>query len=253
MTRVIPILLAGLTIFALAGLPLAMAGGGSTGLVDEADAANETVAPGEQLSGIVGVTAAETDADVSDRAYGLAVANAATQEEAAAIVADRHADIEQRLADLEDRADRANADRDAGDRSEGAYAAEMAAVAAETAAAERQAEAAGETAAGLDEDALEAAGVDTDAIQDLQERASELSGPEVAEIARSIAGDTVGVPVSEDLDVGPPSDLPRGEAFADERGPPADDGDDDAAADEEENADETDADGASTTDDHSGD
>ena len=227
MNRTLTLALAVVLVASLAALPLAAAGVGSAVHAqadehtdDEDDhAANESASPGEQLSGVVGVQASETDAEVADRTYGIKIANASTQEEAAEVVGDRLGDVDERLTELEDRADDVEEKRNDSEITDGQYQAEMASIAAETAAIDRQAAQSAETAGNLDEDVLEDAGVNVTAIDELRERADELSGPEVAAIAQSIAGDSVGLSIVEDREVGPPEDLPREE-------PPRDDTDD---------------------------
>ena len=211
MNRTTTLVLAVVLVVAMATLPLAAAGVGSTHAQtadDDADS-DDSVTPGEQLSGVVGVQASETDAEVADRTYGIKIANAATQEEAAEVVSDRLGDVDERLTELEDRAVDLEEKRNASEITEGQYQSEMASIAAETAAADRQAAQATETAGELDEDVLDEAGVNATAIDELRERADELSGPEVAAIAQSIAGDSVGLSIVEDREVGPPEDLPH--------------------------------------------
>lgn len=210
MNRTTTLVLAVVMVASLAALPLASAGiGSATHAQADEHAANESVTPGEQLSGVIGAQAAETDAEVADRTYGIQIADAATQEEAADIVGDRLADIEERLTELEERKVDIEERHEAGEISDGQYQAEMTSIAAETAAAERQAAQAAETADGLDADVLDEVGVDVDAIEELRDRANELGGEEVAEIAQSIAGDSVGTPIVDDREAGPPADLPR--------------------------------------------
>lgn len=219
MNRIQTLALTVVLVASLAALPLAAAGVGSAmhaqddEHAEDADdqAANESASPGEQLSGVVGVQASETDAEIADRTYGIKIANASTQEEAAEVVGDRLGDVDERLTALEDRASELEEKRNSSEITEGQYQAEMASIAAQTAAADRQAAQAAETAGNLDEDVLEEAGVNVTAIDELRDRANELSGPEVAAIAQSIAGDSVGMAIVEDREVGPPADLPRDE------------------------------------------
>ncbi|WP_290811307.1 hypothetical protein [Halovivax sp.] len=237
MNRTITLALALVMVASLAALPLAAAGVGSVthAQADEhADdqAANESATPGEQLSGVVGAQAAETDAEVADRTYGIQVANAATQEEAADVVGERLADVEERLTELEERKADLDERRDAGELTDGQYGAEMAKLAAETAAAERQAAQAAETAGGLDADVLEEAGVNGSAVEELRDRANELGGGEVAAIAQSIAGDSVGASIVDDREVGPPAELPREEPPRDGVDDDEGDGDDEGQSDD---------------------
>lgn len=199
---------------ALAAVPFAAAGGFAAGGVQgdetaaDGDASDDAVRPGERLAGVVGVQGAELDGEVAERAHGVAVANADTDEERAAVVADRVETADARLDELEERLDELEAAREAGEISEGRYRAEVATVEAETRAVERQTAAAAATAEDLPADALRERGVDDASIREVRERASGLGGPETAEIGRSIAGDDVGGPVAGDRDPGAPADAP---------------------------------------------
>jgi hypothetical protein len=149
----------------------------------------EPTAPGEQLAGIVGVQSAAVDGELSERTYGVKIANAQTNESKADVVTERLTEIEQRLTDHETRLDELNAEREAGNISEGTYRAKVATVSAEKANTERAAERAGETARQLPETVLAERGINVTAIEALRTNARDLGGPETAEIARSIGGE----------------------------------------------------------------
>jgi len=153
---------------------------------------NATVSPGEQFAGVVGVQEAELEGEVDSRAYGISVARAVGNDSRAAVVADQLGDIETRLDSLEQRRQDLEAARENGSMSEGQYRARMARLAAEIRTVERLAIRSNETARELPAETLEANGVDATAIRTLRDRAQNLSGPEVAEIARSIAGENAG-------------------------------------------------------------
>jgi hypothetical protein len=106
-------------------------------------------------------------------------------------------DIEQRLTELDERKATLTEARENGTISEGRYRAEMSRVAAETETAKRLANQSENVSQGLPADLLESKGINATAIQTLQERANNLTGPEVAEIARSIAGPKVGGPPAD--------------------------------------------------------
>ena len=159
--------------------------------LQENETANET-APGERLSGVVGVGEAELEGDVDKRAFGIQIANASTQQAQADVVADRLSDIEKRLDEFEQRKEELDRQREAGEIGAGKYNAELARLAAETETVKQLSNQSAQVSAELPADLLEERGVNATRIQHLSERASELSGPEVAEIARGIAGDSVG-------------------------------------------------------------
>lgn len=185
------LIVAFLTLFAVLAVP-------AMGLAPATDGAAQVedgeAAPGEQLAGVVGVQGAELDGELDQRAFGIQFAQAADNETRADVVADRIGSVDDRLDELQERKETLEERYEAGEIPEGKYRAEMAKVAAEiqmlSQATNQTERAAGSVPAGL----LEERGVDADAIQRLKQKASDLSGPEVAEIARGIAGPGVGEP-----------------------------------------------------------
>lgn len=237
-----PTLVVVLVVALLVAVPaagLAAVGGDGTGADEATDAvdeqtngtdaagANET-APGQRLSGVVGVGEAELEGDLSQRAFGIQIANATTAEAQADVVADRIVEAEQRLDTLEQRKAELDRQREAGEISEGKYRAEVSRVAAETETirqlANRSAQVGEQIPAEIFQERLADRGIDADAIGTLMNRANELSGPEVAEIARGIAGPNVGDTPAGDR----PVDVPErpGDSGPGNGGPPSDDDDD---------------------------
>lgn len=182
---------------------------------NESNATTGVVEPGAQLAGALAVQRTEVESEVGARAFGQRVAAAATNDSKAAVVAGEINDSRERLSDLRERLDDLEAAREAGEISEGRFRAEAARVGAEIGAIERRLERSNETAASLPPDAREANGINASSIERLRTEARNLSGPEVAEIARSIGGNGVGRGLGDDA--GPPED-------AGERGPPEDAG-----------------------------
>lgn len=185
------VLLVAVAVASLAVLSLpAMGMTPTTGGATQVD--GNATAPGEQLSGVVGVQGAELDGALDQRAFGIQFSQAADNDTKAAVLADRLQTVEQQLAELRDRKATLEAQRDTGEITDGKYRAEMAKVATQirvlSAATNQTEQAAGNVPAA----ALEGRGVNATAIQTLRDRASELSGPEVAAIARDIAGPGVG-------------------------------------------------------------
>ncbi|WP_090382971.1 hypothetical protein [Natronobacterium texcoconense] len=220
MKRATIVALVGALVVALAVAPLGAASVGTDAQPQtDADDSDETT-PGERLSGVVAVQNAEIDGEVTERTYGVKLANAQSDEAKADVVNEQIDDVEQRLDDVEQRLDDLEDARESGEITEGQYRAEVATVAAERATVERLAEDANATASELPPEHA----VDVDALAELRERANELTGPEVAEIAQSIAGDRVGQTPAADREPGAPIDVPgqeRGDNPADET--PADD------------------------------
>lgn len=186
------------------GAAPADAGGSQT--VQEADGnetANET-APGARLAGVVNVQGAEVEGEVAERSFGLKIAAAKSNASKASVIANQTGDLSERVTELRDRKQELQAAREAGEISQGQYRAEMARIAAELSTANRLLNRTADEAKELPSSALEDAGVDPASIERLQQAAGNLSGPEIAEIARDIGGPPV------NRSVGPPKDATQG-------------------------------------------
>lgn len=189
----------------------------TTGAANET---NESLAPGERLAGVVGVEAAEIEGELEARTFGQRVAAAKANASAAGIVAAEVDDLEERLTELDARLRELERAHENGTLSEGEYRARLAQFHARQRTLQRQINQTEYVARELPAAALEARGVDVGAIETLRSQASELSGPEVAAVARSIAGKNAGTGMGGPPEhAGPP-------AFVQNRtgGPPADAG-----------------------------
>ena len=222
---------------------------------DAAGDANASVAPGERLSGVVGVQEAELDGEVEGRAFGIKVAQAATNESRADVVADQLRDVEQRLNETEQRRQELEEARENGSISEGKYRAEMAKLAAQTQTAKELTNRSENASEGMPAELLESKGINASAIQTLKDRAEQLTGPEVAEIARSIAGNAspVGAGPSDrgPGDGGPPEDRGPGDGGLPEDQGPGDGDEEDTDGEETPTPDDSDGDDADGADDES--
>ncbi|MEF8775462.1 MAG: hypothetical protein V5A43_03030 [Haloarculaceae archaeon] len=182
--------------------------------VNEDGTENASVAPGQMLAGNVDVGEAEIEGEIEARSFGITVAKAETDDATADVVSKALDSVEGRLNELEARKQALDRARENGSISEGEYRARITGLAAETANVKRLANASGTVSEGLPAEVLAARGIDVTAIQTLQDRASELRGPQVAEIARGIAGENVdarpGGPAAGDRG-GQPGDVPGGE------------------------------------------
>ncbi|WP_415379314.1 hypothetical protein [Halosimplex sp. TS25] len=169
-------------------------------------AANESLAPGERFAGVVGVEQAEISGEVEARAFGQRVAAARSNASAAGVVAAEVDDLDERLAELDARMDELERAHENGTLSEGQYRARLAKLHAEQRALQRQINQTESVARELPAAALEAKGVNATAMATLRSQAGELSGPEVAAIARSIAGKNAGKGMGGPPDsAGPPA------------------------------------------------
>lgn len=165
----------------------------SAAVQEDDTAVNETdVSPGERLSGVVGVQAAELGGDLQRRALRARVANAASADAKAAVVGEAAGELRNRLSDLREEKERLQRAQENGSMSRGQYAARMAALAAETEAVRDIASSAAVESADLPDDVLAANGVNSTAIHSLRQDAADLAGSEVAAVAQTIAGPDVG-------------------------------------------------------------
>lgn len=214
---------------------------------DEVEDGNAT-APGDLLEGVVGVQEAEVEGEIENRAFGIRVARAATDGAKADVVAERLERNEERIAELEDRREDLEAARENGTISEAEYRNGIARLAVESRNAERLTTRTGDVSEGLPADLLEERGVNATAVRTLSERADRLTGPEVAEIARSIAGRSAADDASERR--GPSEDGADDDRADDERGEERQDDERSGAADSRSGnggSDAADGDGASET------
>ncbi|WP_226039664.1 hypothetical protein [Natrinema sp. DC36] len=219
MNRTISITLAAILVVAMVAVPLAAASVSSSAngqATSDSEAGNESIKPGEQFAAAVGVQNAEIEGDVSERAFGVRIANAETNATKAAVVAAQFNETEARLTELEGRLEERNESREAGDISEGRYRAEVATIVVEMRSLERRAATAETAATGLPEAVLAPHGIDVDSIRTLRDRAGDLGGPETAEIAGSIAGDDGERSLGPDRDPSSPIDV-GGDTRTDER------------------------------------
>ncbi|QIB72956.1 hypothetical protein GL213_00095 [Halogeometricum borinquense] len=184
-----------LLVAALATVPMASVAqseGGTTAtetpMAGSDSTSNESTQSGELLSGVLAVQDAEIEREVETRTFGIRVAQAATDEAKADVVAERLNSNEARLAELEQRKARLEAARENGSISKGEYNTRMARVAAETETVKELTNRSATASERLPNELLEQRGVNTTAIRTLATRAEDLTGPEVSEIARQIAG-----------------------------------------------------------------
>jgi len=202
-TVAVSLLVVGLFLAPLAATAAPGLAGGDA--ADGGQEANDSYSPGERISGAIGAEQAELDGEVSERSFGAALAAAETNDSAAGVVADRIDRIETRLDALEARNASLAAQYENGSISEGAYAARAAAIEVQRASLGRQLDAVENASGRLPTDALANNGVNASAIDQLRSQASELGGHRISELARSIAGPTVGngmgPPVGEDREI----------------------------------------------------
>lgn len=156
------------------------------------------VTPGGQLMGVIGVQQSELDGEIEERTFGLKIAAAASNESKAAVVAEQVEDLQAKVENLTERKQELKEAHQNGSISDAKYSTEMAKLAAETKTVERLANATANVSEGLPESLLAEKGINVTAIQTLRTDAENLTGPEVAAIARSIAGPNVGTNIVDE-------------------------------------------------------
>lgn len=158
-------------------------------------APNASIAPGEAFAGAIGVQRQELDGVVETRAYGLSIAAARSEAGKAQVVADRTRSLEQRLERLQERRDELIQARRNGSMSDGRFRAELAQVAARARTVQRLANRSEAAARSLPEPVRRRHGINVTAIERLGQHARSMTGPEVAAIARGIAGPSLDRPM----------------------------------------------------------
>jgi hypothetical protein len=161
---------------------------------------NETP-PGSMLTGVVGVQKAEIEGEVQSRSFEIALNRSDDNASKAAIIAGEIADLESRLETLEERKDALDRARENNSIAEGEYRARIAEVSARISTVQRLANQTADASQGVPADMLNERGVNASTISEIRNRARNLSGPEVARIARGIAGPGVGMGLGR----GPPA------------------------------------------------
>jgi ferritin-like metal-binding protein YciE len=170
---------------------------------------NDSVAPGARLAGVVSVQGAEVSGEVDHRAFGHRIANANSDNATAAVLATEADALQVRLTEIHAEQERLRERYENGSLEQGQYKARMAKLVTEARTIDRILDSASQTAHGLPADALTAHGIGVTAIDTLRANASALTGPEVAAIAKEIAGNEVGGPP---ISVGPQGNVSVGPA-----------------------------------------
>jgi hypothetical protein len=233
MKRGIALLIVAVVLVGVAGI--AAAGPiGTVAAQDDPVATNETsegnetangteISPGERLSGVIGVQRAEIAGEVDSRAFEVALNRTETDEERAALVAERLNRTEDRLTEIERRQRELRERRDAGELSRGEFAARMAEIGARAETIEREANRSVDVARDLPESVRADRGLNESRLGAVRERASEASGPEIAALARGVAGNDVGGPLASERR-GPPTEMGPGAGPGAGGGSPGGDG-----------------------------
>ncbi|WP_229109026.1 hypothetical protein [Halapricum desulfuricans] len=188
--------------------------------------ADDSIAPGAQLAGVVAVGQTEIDGAVEGRAFGQMIAAAESNASKAAVVADRLPAMTDRLDDLRQQREELRTAYENGTLDRDTYRAKMVALASRIQQIEHRLNQSRAVAGALPEQARSAAGLDIDRVDRLREQAGEMRGGEIAEIARGIAGPNVGMGIP-DSPGGPPAGVPGnwsgGPGGPGDPGPPSDD------------------------------
>ena len=175
-------------------------------------AASDSVSPGQRLSGVIGAQRAEVAGEIETRSFGIRVATASSSRAKAGVVAAEVNDLESRLETLQSRRAELERAHENGSVSRGRYQAQVTELVARIQTTQRRVNATDDVANELPESDLEAAGVEQSNIAQLRQRATNLTGKETADLARSIVGDDVGQGMGAPPEVSGP--VARGNAGA---------------------------------------
>jgi len=163
----------------------------------------DEMAPGERMAGVLAVERASVGGELASRTFGQRVARADSNDSRAAVVGDEVADLQARLDELRAERARLRTAYDNGTISQGEYRARAARVHAEQRALQRRANHTERVAGELPAGTLRANGVNVTALRTIRTEARNLTGPEVAAVARNIAGQNPGGGLGPDR-AGPP-------------------------------------------------
>ena len=165
-------------------------------------------APGAIFSAAVDVQEAEVESELEGRAFGIEVNRANSDASKATVVAREVDQLERRTEALRERKQTLVEARENGTISETRYRAEMAALSARTEAVQRQIDRTQATTNDLPADLLESKGVNATAIETLRNDSRDLSGPDAADVAGTIAGPARGDGPAGDDGPGLPGTVP---------------------------------------------
>jgi hypothetical protein len=180
--------------------------GNETGTEAAANGTDEEPPPGSKLTGVVGVQEAEIEGELESRSFEIALnRSGGDASKRAGVIANQVSDLEARLDELRQRKDELDRAREEGSITQGEYRARIAGVATRIATVQRLANQTANATQGIPDETLRERGVDANAIRELRQNARNLSGPEVAAIARGIAGPGAG----KGLGGGPPANRTR--------------------------------------------
>ena len=187
----------------VAPVAAAAAGGATGGVQSDATNATNDSSMGAEISAFMQSSASEADGAVEDGMFE-AEYDERTDDDRATLVEHRTGDLQADLAELRERRQELRENRD--EMSEVEYRARMSRLVSDIRSLERSVD--------RTEPLAEAAGVNTTALRSIRNNASELSGQEVAELARQLS-----VVPDDRPDRGPDGDRGNGESNGREGGP----------------------------------
>lgn len=181
---------------------------------------NGSVAPGERLHAVVGARGAELDGELERRTFEVKLDHARTENATAAVVQSQFTSIQQRHRQLARQKQMLERAKKNGSIRPGKYQARITVLAVQVQTVTRLADTGEARATELPPGVRERKGISTDAFRRLRADAAALSGPEVAAIARSMAGPGVGQFSHGPSARGPGSGSSGGNASESARGQP---------------------------------
>lgn len=170
-----------------AGVPAAAA------IADSSQATqNDGAEPGASFAGVIGVQQAEVDNEVAQRSLSAQFSAAGSNDSKAHLVATESDRLKERLEALKAEKEQLKQARENGSIGQGEYRARLAELAVNLRAVSKQANQTADIAATLPAETLRENGANVSEVRTVAQQASRSGGGEVAEAARSIAGEGAG-------------------------------------------------------------
>lgn len=165
---------------------------------NETDSGNNGMSLGQRISGMVAMEKENIKGEIDQAGFKARLAQADSDEERAEIIAEQLDETNKSVSELKEEREEIREQYKNGNISESEYTTKMATLSAKIDNAEEMTNESEDATEGIPNETLEANGVNASAIQQLKNNAQNMSGQEVAEVARSIAGKNAEVEVERE-------------------------------------------------------
>ncbi|MFB6253867.1 MAG: hypothetical protein ABEI06_04600 [Halobacteriaceae archaeon] len=162
--------------------------GGFIGHVDDHGDNTTGILPGVRFTGVINIQHTELQGNVEKRSFAIRLRKADSPSEKATIIADKVESLQQRITNLQERKQTLKNALQNGSITKSEYRAEIAELVSQINNVKQIVNKTVSVAKGLPTELLAAKGINVSAIVQLKNHAANMSGPEIAAIARSIRG-----------------------------------------------------------------